>query len=214
MLQTYNESETLFIEKPDAGDETLYVNFYMKPVLNRLKTDGGTTVIDGKEVKVEPAGHPVYDDKEYVTIRGGGDKTLINDRPVNRNDKRRFAKRYEAFKRGVQGGQSGMPLRDWPSITRSQAEELAYFGVVTVEQLATLPDGNIPSIGPVSALKQAATKWLEQAKGNAPLVKMQTELAARDEQIAALKAQMQDVLSRMVAQPQVATEEKKKPAKQ
>ena len=81
------------------------------------------------------------------------------------------------------------------TLTRSQAEELAFLRIKTVEQLAEVSDGNGSQIMNFHALKAEAKKWLESAKENQAAEHLKAELAKRDEEIELLKAQMAELLA-------------------
>lgn len=157
---------------------------------------------DTIEIRVMGAGRPIFEDVEFVTIQIPGDKCQINDFEVNDAHRARFAKQYRKWKAGESNTQSGTPLKEWPAIARSQADELAHFGIHTVEQLAAMPDGNASNVGPIQSLKRQAKDFLEAAKGLAPVAQLRAELESRDMEIAALKAQMQQVLAAQAKQAQ------------
>lgn len=196
---------------------TLFVRFDFHPVLNTLKTEGGRISPNGKTkeevdalldwgakwiemhdgeqlLDVPAAGRPIYEDVEYVEIMVPGDKTQTVHRPVRPTDKIEYSKQYQAWKAGHdQHAATGTLLEQWPGISRAQVEELRHFKIRTVEQLAELSDGNAARMGPILALRQRARDFLERAKGNAPLEKMRTELAARDNEIETLKRQVAEL---------------------
>jgi hypothetical protein len=162
----------------DAGAEKLYVQFAMHPVKN--------------EAKSLEEGRPIFEDQEYVKLMAPGDKSNVIHRPVRADDKHRFSKQYADWKAGAAQTASGTPLSEWPAVTRSQVEELAYFKVLTVEHLAEMSDGIAQNLGPIQALKQKAKAWIEAAKGNAPSEKLRAELATRDNEIETLKRQLKE----------------------
>lgn len=168
---------------PNSGSEKLYVTFDLHPRQNEEKTAA--------------AGHPVYDDVEYIRIIVPGDKQNEIHRPANDFERRRFARQYAEFKAGTREAQSGMPLKEWTAISASQVKELAYHHVYTVEQLAGLSDANIQNIGPIRGLQAKAKDYLEKAAGNAPLEKMRAELTEKDTTIATLKQQMESMGKRL-----------------
>lgn len=150
---------------PFVGDERLAVEFYMGVAQN--------------DTKSTEAGRPIYDDVEFIKIFNSKDNII--DRPVRDTDKQRWPRRYAAWKSGNQeAGVSGTRLEHWPVLTRAQAEELKYFKIFTVEQLAEWPDSTGGQIMGFQKYKNLARQTIQLAKGEAPLVKMQEELAARD----------------------------------
>jgi hypothetical protein len=110
-----------------AGDDRLHVRFFTKATMNQFRTD-----LEGR---------PIYEDLEYIEIWIPGDKSNINVRPVQLDDKMRFRKRYDDWKAGVVK-QTGTPLKLMPFLTESEVEELAYFRITTAEQLANVADSS------------------------------------------------------------------------
>lgn len=174
----FSEAEQYLALEGNKGDATLGVRFEMRPVEDKAKT--------------AEAGHPVYVDREYVDIRVPGDKTLRQTRPATDADRRRFPRQYSAFRRSEKGeALEGQPLREWPRISRSQVEELAYHGILTVEQLAAASDANLSNTGPHLALRQAARDHLAAARETAGIDKLRAKLDDQDSKIAALTAQLE-----------------------
>lgn len=138
------------------------------------------------ETKSLEAGHPIYEDKEYITIIVPGDKTSIVHRPVWAQDKERFARQYAQFKQGLEQIEVGLPLKLWGAITLSQAKEFEYFNIKTVEQLANMSDGNGANIMGFNGLKQRAKDYLAQTKEQQPLLEMRAEMEKKDIEIATL----------------------------
>lgn len=214
---------------PAPGDDVLGVRFFMHPVERPVLSRGGPAVlvprlvemflrhnitvrhqgevVDLKnakallerEVLVEGKGRPVYEDVEYVEIRIPGDKDQINIRPVDSDIKRRFQARYDRWKAGHKETSIGHPLRLWAGISPSHVEDLAHFGVYTVEQLAETPDSALKDIGPISFLKQRAKDYLESAKTGAPAEALREELRQRDERMKAMEEQLK-TLTALLAQ--------------
>jgi dynactin complex subunit len=145
----------------DPGDEKLFVKFYM----GALKD----------EEKSEAEGRPVFNSVPFVQILVPGDKNTAIDTLVNATHKRRFARAWDQFQQNQSQELSGLPIREWSAITRAQAEELAYMNVMTVEQLATLPDVYGTKIMGFNDLKRKAETFLQQAKDSALSQKMAAE---------------------------------------
>ena len=154
----------------------------------------GKVAKEDKEESLQ-AGRPVFKEVDYITIAVPGDKTSEVCRPVRPTDKERFRGAWERYNAGHAQAVDGTPLKDWPGMTRDKVEELAYFKVYTVEQLADVSDTNLRNMGPFLALRQRARDFLERAKGAAPMEKLRQELEARDELLARLQAQV-DALTR------------------
>lgn len=157
----------------------LLVRFNMEPVYNPAKSAA--------------AGRPIFDDVEYVEIRVPGDQTNRVHRPAREQDKTDHAGAYAAFKAGHDAPTEGMPLREWPGCTRGEVEMLSHFRIRTVEELASIHDGNAQQVGPILALRQRARDYVEAAKRAAPVDQMRAELLARDERISALTQQVAEL---------------------
>jgi hypothetical protein len=142
-------------QKPDAGDDTLFVVFYMGVLVDQAAST--------------EAGRLIARDAEFVRIMIPGDKNNINDRPASEQDKRRFAKQYEAFKAGKKDEEQlvGTRLKDWPAASRAQVLEFEYLGIKTVEQLSELRDDVVSRLPGSRDLKEIAKSWLGRAKSTA-----------------------------------------------
>lgn len=165
---------------PQKGDEHLYVRFFIHPRKNDTKT--------------AEAGRPIFDDTEYIEITQPGNRDSIISRPASEMDKARFPRHYAAFKNRQNEPQQGTPIAQWPVLTRSQVEELKFFNVHTVEQLAEMTDSNAQKFAGIAQLRIQARAFLEQASSLSTSTKLADELAKRDEEIAALKAQMEELI--------------------
>lgn len=173
--------------RPQAGDQALFVRFFMHYV-----PDDDATAQQGR---------PVFKDTEFVEIRIPGDNTNVVSRPARPEDKRRFARHYEAFKQDREELGDGTRIEEWPLVTRAQVEELRHLGFRTVEHIATAKDEVCSRVPGLVSLKQKAAVYLEAAKGNAPLTAMQAELEQRDSTIAALSQQLADLTALVKAKP-------------
>lgn len=169
------------------GDAALGVKFYMNAVQDPDAT--------------KQAGRPVFVDVEYIKIVVPGDKYSIVDRAVRDGDRSRFAIQYQRFSSGKNQEQEvGTPLKEWPVLTKAQAETLVASQVRTVEQLAAMSDANVSGLGPgYRQLQRQAKAFLEVSAGNAPVQKMVAELEERDLKIASQEAQLKE-LQKVVAE--------------
>jgi len=163
-------------ESAYAGDSRLHVTFSRMPVQNSIKS--------------AEAGRPIYDEADYITTRIPGDKYFVAVEKVTESHKRRFPNQWLAYQQGISQATSGTPLEVWPQITVSMVATLKASGVTTVEQLAEMSDANGQAVMGYHDLKRKAQAFLEAAKGEAVNNKMAAELSKRDDEIAALQAQM------------------------
>ena len=132
------------------GDELLFVRFYIHPRQNADKT--------------LEAGRPIFDDPEYVEIMQPGNKENIIKRPAQPDDKQRFSKQYAAFKNNEEQQVSGTPIEQWNALSKAQVEELRYFNVRTVEQLAEMSDTNSQQFAGIQSIKIQAQAYIEASE--------------------------------------------------
>lgn len=146
-----------------SGDEKLHVRFFTKPVMNALRS--------------ELEQRPIYEDAEFIEIWIPGDKSNINVRQIQIDDKARFKARYDAWKAGIVT-QIGTPLKLMPFLSEAEVEELAYFRITTVEQLAGVADSSAQGFNGLQTYKQKAKAYLESQTDSGALLKRIKELEA------------------------------------
>lgn len=159
------------------ADKSLMVRFFYKERPDKTKS--------------EELGRPVFKEVVYVEIRIAGQRDVQACRPATEADKQRFNAHFEAFEKRVEPPVEGMPLSEWPQITRSEAEELSFVHVKTVEQLASMKDSNLSKFRGGYALRDKAVKWLEMndaATVDREKEDLKNQLAEMQAQIAALTA--------------------------
>jgi len=166
------------------ADKTLLVKFYHK------------SVQDFEETSVE--GRPIFKEKEYINIRIPGQQDEVS-RPAKYDDKQRFPRHYSAFQQRMEMPIEGTPLTEWPAITRSLADQLAFQGIKTVEQMSNLNDNNMGSLHGMQTLKQKAKDWLDSTKDDGVLSRLRDELSSRDALIETQQGQIAIMLSRIEA---------------
>jgi hypothetical protein len=160
----------------------LFAQFYMHPKQNAVMT--------------LEKGRPIYDETEYIRIIVPGDKASVVERPVRmgnhpNSDNVKFAQEYTAFKTNKEQHVTGTPLKQWPPISRSQALEMEYFNVRTVEQLAELSDVHTQKFAGLVSLRELARRFMQHANAMAPLSQMQAALDESTNAINTLNTQVQ-----------------------
>lgn len=176
------------VKQVSYGDDSgLYVEFYWREVKN--------------EQKSLEQGVPVFESKEYVKIMAAGDKTKNWDRPVRKvsngseiSDLDRFPKQYAQFLRQEEQVLEGTPVLEWSQITRSDAAMLKSLGIHTIQQLASIGDHSLTFNG-ARMYRDMAKTWLEKAGSEADSAKWAKEKSELQDQITALKNQMQGLMS-------------------
>lgn len=103
---------------------------------------------------------------------------------------------YNAFKQDLEPPLNGTSLKGWPVLAPSQIHALVSAGVKTIEDLASLPDGDVSRIimGGIG-LKQKAVTWLESAKDVGTMVeKLNAALNQIADLAATTKAQAEEIV--------------------
>lgn len=140
-------------------------------------------------------GKPVFREEEFVeVIIPGNDR----ERPcfkVTQEHKDRWPEQYKRFSQHEeQHVAEGFYIEEWPQITRSLAATLKHHHILTVEQLAGLPDSNLMNMGPgMLDLKFKAQKFVEMMKDEAVIQKMGDELKQRDQRIELLEKKLEEL---------------------
>lgn len=172
----------------NEGDSKLFAVFYR-----------GTRV---NEAKSQEAGRPVHDDVNLIKIVIPGQRdTLVSEATFEYQQ--RFPKQWAQFQANAAQTTSGTPLSEVTWLTPAQIADLAAMNIHSVEQLANIPDANAHAFMGFHGIKQRAQAYLDAAAGNAPLLKMQAALDERDERIAAMEAQIQQLVAAQKAASKV-----------
>ena len=158
-------------------DDKLHVRFFMK-----ARIDPAASALQNR---------PVYKDTPYVEIMMPGEKNNIVVEPVWERHVQRFPTHWAQFQAGVKDQMVGTPLKVAPFISEAVAEELAFFKIRTIEQLADLADSAMTFMG-ARELKAAAQRYLQKVSSNEVLLKRIEELEARLQSTAETTHPVQD----------------------
>jgi hypothetical protein len=161
-------------------DKRLFVQFYMEPVKNAVKSAA--------------EGRPIFDDVPMVKIITPGSRDVMVTR-ANAQYQQRFPKQWEAFQRNIAQTVDGTPLEQVPFLTVSQVAELKALNVLSLEQLAGLSDAVVHKFMGAQKMKQQAQTYLDAAKSAAPMTQLMAELEKRDAQLAALQQQVEQLVA-------------------
>ena len=167
-------------------DLSLGVEFFTKPVENRAQS--------------AEMGRPIYEDREFVKISFPADTKREHVAPAHESHyvpqaKRqmsyaeRFAASYQAFQDNRADFLAGTPLAMLPGLSDARRAELNALKIVTIEQLAGLPDAARKRLGMGALeLQKQAQAFLERAEGTAETDALRRQVAELEERIAALGA--------------------------
>lgn len=192
-MQTADFDHRMFEHGNQEGDKSLLVKFFSKAVQNKQRS--------------LEEGRPIFQDLEYVDIRTVGSRNGHVCRPARDADRQRFPDHYRAYKNRVEAPIDGTPLVEWSLMTRAQAEEMGFFNVKTVEQLAAMADNVAQKFMGINELRQKAKDWVQKAKEDAPALKLAEELRVRDEENAELRTKVEELAA--TVQTLLASGEKK-----
>lgn len=146
-----------------SGDEILDVSFFEKDV------DGET--------------------RDFIHIKVPGDKTVEVIAEMDDNYRRRFARKYEAWK-NMQSFDNGTPLSEWHDVPEGLRNELQYQGFRWIEQVAGAPESAFARIMGGIQWKNKAQAFLNRGKKTSEdvIAQQQKELDELKQQMAAILA--------------------------
>lgn len=196
-----------------AEDSFPYVRFEIAQVEDRQKT-------------IE-SGFYQSRDVEYAHItRAGQRDTLVKDATVYLANLREAAQQgripqnwpatyqtlYKAWKEGLEPPTNGTPILGWMAIPSAAQKMLIQAGIRSVEDLASLAEGDMHSIGMGAvSYRQKAVAWLETASGVGKTAERLASLETSNQEAQRIIAEQADALKRLTAQLDVLTP--KTPAK-
>lgn len=154
---------------------------------------------EDRNASIEAKDRIVMKDVDYVIIHPVGSKDTVEkpaedwlqhcEKEARKNPPRyspewaqAHRKMYSDWKAGLEVVPIGWSIRNWPGISKAQAENIIAAGVLTVEDLAAANEQTLQRIGMGSRqLKDKAQAFLDSSKGNV------------GEELAALRAQLSDL---------------------
>ena len=161
----------------DKGDAFLHVEFEMHSHFD--------------DVQTREQARAVFRMEEYIKIMVPGDTSTMIHRPVRDSDKTRWPQQYAAFLAGKAQNSDGQPLSEWSQLSKSQVDELAFFKMTTVEQLANASDAVCQKFAGLVSLKEQAKVYLEKMRGEQPELRLQAEVKKQQEENQAMRARME-----------------------
>lgn len=145
------------------------VEFYLRP-----KADPVATVKEGR---------PMVKMVEYIRI-SGGDLRNLPDKPAHDGHRQKYPREYAAFLANKNQDQAaGTLLSASGVVSPERVEELKYFKIYTVEQLADVPDGAMSQMGlHTRKERERAKDYMKTAQGYAPVSQLRAELEQREKE--------------------------------
>jgi hypothetical protein len=190
-------------QNPEVADRRLHVHFYTDEVLDERATNGWTETVDGKEVRHQGAGRPIYKSVEMCEIHYGDKDNIVIDRvkSMHPDPRSRFPQQYARFKAGDKVQIVGTLLRKWGVIDPAEAKSYEAVNIHTVEQLAGLSDSTCQQYRGSLAHRQMARDWLATAAGHAPTAEARAENQKLREEIQALRDAIAEMKGGDVSEP-------------
>lgn len=147
----------------------------------------------------EKEGRPVFDDVEMVEVLIPGDRLNTPVFQVRDDHRKRWPKAYAAFRANQEAPLEGTPLDQLPGMTKGRVQELLYFHVHTIEQLAGMPDDLLMKAAPMDgrALRDKALRWVSATEGSAADEKLAAENRELREKMATMEQNSADLLDRL-----------------
>ncbi len=141
-------------------------------------------------------GQPVYKDVDYIAIMTAGNKTTVKRRvktvsdAAGPSDMERFPQQWAAYKANKEQIPNGIPLSEWPAITKAHVLNLRHFKIFTVEQVAEIPDQGLDIIGLGGrALRDSAKAYLSRSVDVSEITRLVARIQALETDNAMLKEQ-------------------------
>lgn len=144
------------------------------------------------EFQSRQEGRQIYEDRPFITIYYPGDSTKVTRRFAEELDFQRFAPQWDAFQRQASQAATGFPLKEWTQITKSQAMELGAMHIHTVEQLASVPDGQLRVLG-ANDLVARAKAYVSATSDHALESRLQADNDTLRAEMEALRNQMAEI---------------------
>jgi hypothetical protein len=164
--------------------------------------------IEDRDASIKSGGI-VMRDVDYVIVRQVGSKDTVEkdavewladlDRMVALRSypaewARHFRDKYDAFKKGQSEPELGLSVRQWPSLSKAQAENLINAGVRTVEDVADMNEPTMQRVGMgARELKKKAATYLasrDANKASEQITALTVQIEDRDTRIASLEARL------------------------
>jgi len=159
----------------NGADARLAVTFYKRSVK--------------QEDESNAAGRPIFKEFDFIRICVPGDNLTEIDTYAQESHKARFPRQWAHYQNQTAGQEQliGTPIEQWPLVSRSQADELKGIKFHTVESVANCSDQQLQRIGMIAGM--SPHNFREKAKAFLNLASESAEVAQREEELQALRAE-------------------------
>ena len=126
---------------------------------------------------------------DYISIKVPGDNTVAITSPVTEQYKRRFERKWQAYK-NMQAIDNGTPIHEWSYLNEGQIREFTYQGFRFIEQVAGAPDSAFARIQGGFQWRNRAQAFLNRGKKSSEdvIAQQQAQIEQLQQQMAALLA--------------------------
>jgi len=184
------------------GPDGTALRFYTQPTKNNFQSEKhGRPIFDTSlmvEVMVPGSREstPQFEVERVYCEEVGLDKK--GERTVERSEKyTAYQVQIEAFKaQSGEGLSSGTPISQWGQVDAGTAASLRAVGIFTVEQLASVSDGNLQNVGMGGrVLREQATAFLQSRQFGVPTAAMAAENAHLKEEVERLNDRLEELIA-------------------
>lgn len=179
----------------DIGNQILpHVRFYQREMKHEFDSN--------KENR------PIFFMADFIRIEIPGRSDSIIDTLATEYHKKAYPQqwaRYENEKKELGDDDvTGTLLKEWSLLNAAQVRELKHYHFYTIEQVALASDAQLAPVSMIvgmgaNSFRDKAKAYIASAKGASQIESQQKELQKRDEEIAALKEQMQQMMAMLQA---------------
>jgi len=172
-----------------------FVEFEQRAVEDRNATiaSGGIVMRDVDFVVVHQVGSKNTHEKEAAEWIADITR-MSNDGAYPREWVAHFVAKFQAYKAGQAEPELGLSVKEWPSLSKAQVQNLLSANVRTVEDVAAMNEPTMHKVGMgARELKKKAQTYLETRdtnKATEQLNALKIESEAKDERIATLEARL------------------------
>lgn len=164
-------------------DRPPYVVWEMRQVEDRAASEAAGHIVE-KDVAfaviTRPGSRDTLDAEALVWL-----KKLKNTKEIPSNWYAAFQQSFDQWLKGETAEVNGTPIKGWPTLGGAAQKVLLAAGIMTVEDLAAMPDQDLQNVGTGAvSYKMKAKAWLEAANGPG---KMAERLTSQEQTIADLK---------------------------
>ncbi len=172
-----------------------YVTFEQRAVEDRNASiaAGGMVMKDVDFVIVRQIGSKDTHEKNALEWLSDIDRAAASGQYPN-EWARHFREKFKAYKEGQDEPELGLSVKQWPSLSKAQVENLLGAGVRTVEDIAGMNEPTMRKVGMgARELQKKARTYLETRDANKAtemISSLQVAVETKDERIASLEARL------------------------